>query len=278
MEISTKIQKEFEKGFLEILDVTFFLYSVSPKVNSTIKVCLILDKMICFLKKNKTNKYTEPFTPNTKHNVFKKISDEINLVLHKNVSKKATQIETLYLLIALNQLGREYRLNFYVLCNYFNIEIKKDNSLHFKNNLNYFSITVLLFYIKNVKSYAPILEQLKIMILEKFKYGKLHGWKDNTELVLLLMDCLSCPFLNNEVRDHFKNKVIAAKIKKSKNLKNYIKELKDEKYKYKKQILTLLEIYENQITLIEQERFWFTKWTEFDFGLELQAKRSQEVY
>ena len=61
-------------------------------------------------------------------------------------------------------------------------------------------------------------------------------------------------------------------------IRSYIKELKDEKYKYKKQLLTLLEITDNQITLIEQERFWFTKWTEFDFGLELQAKRSQEVY
>ena len=51
-----------------------------------------------------------------------------------------------------------------------------------------------------------------------------------------------------------------------------------DKYSFKKQLLTLLDITDNQITLIEQERFWFTKLTEFDFGLELQAKRSQEVY
>ena len=277
-EISTKTQKEFEKGFLEILDVTFFLYSVSPKVNSTIKVCLIIDKITCFCKKNKTNEYTEPLSPNSKHNIFKKISDEINLVLHKNHSVKETQIETLYLLIALSQLGREYRLNIKVLCTYFNITLKKDNSLIFNTELNYFSITVLLFYIKDISTYSRILEELKKVILEKFKIGKTSGWKDNTELVLLLMDSISCPFLNDEVRDHFKNKVKDARVRKSKNLKSYIKELKDEKYKYKKQLLTLLEITDNQITLIEQERFWFTKWTEFDFGLELQAKRSQEVY
>ena len=45
-------------------------------------------------------------------------------------SKKETQIETLYLLIALSQLGREYRLNLKVLCTYFNISIKKDNSVY----------------------------------------------------------------------------------------------------------------------------------------------------
>lgn len=277
-DISIKNQREFEKGFLEIIDVTFFLYSVSPKVNSTIKVCLILDKIIRFLKKNKTNEYIEPFSPNNKHNVFKKISDEINLILSKNKSKKETQIETLYLLIALSQLGREYRLNLNVLCSYFNATHKKDNSIKFNTHLNYFSITVLLFYIKDIEIYTPILDELKKMILEKFNDGKIYGWKDDAELVLLFFDILSCPYLNDKVREHFKNKVKSARERKSKRLNSYIKELKDEKYKYKRQLLSLVNINDNQITLIEQERFWFTKWTEFDFGLELQAKRSQEVY
>jgi len=277
-DVSTKTQKEFEKGFLEIIDVTFFLYSVSPKVNSTIKVCLIIDRINSFLKKNKTNQYKEPFTPNNKHNIFKKISDEINLVLYKNKSKNETQIETLYLLIALSQLDREYRLNLKVLCSYFNITIKRDSTVQFNTELNYFSITVLLFYIKDIKIYLPLLEGLKVVILEKFKKGKIYGWRDNTELVLLFFDILTCPYLNNEVRVHFKNKVKSARERQSKRLNSYIKELKDEKYKYKKQLLSLLGITDNQITLIEQERFWFTKWSEFDFGLELQAKRSQEVY
>lgn len=277
-EISKKTQKEFETGFLEILDVTFFLYSVSPKVNSTIKVCLIIDKITSFLKKNKTNEYKEPFTSNAKHNILKKISDEINLILQKNKTKKETQIETLYLLIALSQLGREYRLNYKVLCSYLNIKINKDNSIEFLNELNYFSITVLLFYIRNIKIYDSILKELKKLILETYNNSKITGWRDKTELVLLLMDILACPYLNNEVHDHFKNKVKDAKVRKSKSLKVYIKEFKDEKYKFKRELLNLLEINKNQILLIEQEKFWFTKWTNFDFGLELQAKRSQEVY
>ena len=277
-EIAHQKQKEFEKGFLEILDVTFFLYSVSPRVNSTIKVCLIVDKICSFLKRNKTNSYEEPFSSNSKHNVFKKISDEINLVLHKNKTNDETQIETLYLLVALNQLGREYRININTLCSYFNATISKENSVRFTSRLNYFSITVLLFYIKNIKSYNPILRGLKNIILEKFQEGKTYGWKDDTELILLFFDILTCPYLNNEVNDHLKRKVKDAKSRGSRNLKKYIKEFKDEKYKFKKTVLSLLNIEDNQIKLIEQEKFWFTKWTEFDFGLELQAKRSQEVY
>lgn len=66
------LQKQYEKGFLEILDVSFFLYSVSPRVNSTIKLSLILNKIIAFLKKNKSNLYKEPLLNHYKHNIFKK--------------------------------------------------------------------------------------------------------------------------------------------------------------------------------------------------------------
>jgi hypothetical protein len=344
-----KFEKEFEKGFLEILDVAFFLYSVSPRVNSTIKLCQIIDKIICFLKKNKTNDYTEPFLPHNKHNILKKISDEIYLILQKNKTKKETQIETLYLLIALNQLGREYRLNPKVLCSYFNIKIHSNGKIEFTNQLNYFSITVLLFYLKDIELYNNIKEKLKEHIKEKFEKAIFDSsWKSDTELILLLMDILSCPYLNNKIgnndkkmllsdldilhnfviqpitnlEDYLKNinntllnihknksseildKRIIQKIsncfkdyknelqksygfnvyKYEENLVNSILNLKNNfnkgvnVYKFKKELLNLVKITNNQIPLIKQEKFWFTKWTEFDFRMELQAKRSQEVY
>ncbi|WP_286971877.1 antiviral reverse transcriptase Drt3b [Flavobacterium sp. UBA4854] len=344
-----KFQKEFEKGFLEILDVAFFLYSVSPRVNSTIKLCLIIDKIICFLKKNKTNGYSEPFLPQNKHNVLKKISDEIYLILQKNKTKKETQIETLYLLIALSQLGREYRLNPKVLSSYFNIKIHSSGIIEFSNKLNYFSITVLLFYLKDIEVYRDIKDKLKEHIIEKFKQAVFNSnWKSDTELILLLMDVLSCPYLNDKIENNDKNKLLhdldrfhTSIIQPINNLENYLKDTKtalleiyknkslgvmdkrvfqkishcfnaykDElqkddgfnvykyeenlvdsimglknnfnkkvnKYKFKKELLNLISINSNQVNLIEQEKFWFTKWTEFDFRMELQAKRSQEVY
>lgn len=346
-----KNQKQFEKGFLEILDVAFFLYSVEPRVNSTIKICLILDKIICFLKRNKSNEYKEPFLTNYKHNIFKKISDEIFQVLQKNKSDKTTQIESLYLLIAINQLGREYRLSPKVLCSYFNIQIE-EKKIKITNNLNYFSLVVLLFYIKNIDIYNPIKEELKKYIYKKFESNKEFDWKNNTENILLLLDILSCPYLNESVKSNDKKQILtlidlfqiefikpitdletySKKLKEitneiynvhpiknkifnpshfngfSSSLKNYLNELKKNsisfssvykheeylsnyiskfrdnysdtinKYKFKKEILNLLDISSNQIDLIQSEKFWFIKWTDFDFGMELQAKRSQEVY
>jgi hypothetical protein len=245
-----KCQKQFEKALLDILDISFFLYSVEPRVNSTIKICLIIDKIISFLKKNKTNNFKEPLQSSYKHNVYKKLFDEIFQVLHKNKSDKTNQIECLYLLIALNQLGREYRLNPKTLCSYFNIE-SKNGKIIIKNELNYFCIMVLLFYIKDIKVYTPIKEELKKYIYRKFENKKVFEWRNDAELVMTLLDILSCPYLNDNNRT--------------------------DRYIYKKSILNLLNIG-NHKNLIEAEKFWFIKWINFDFSKELQAKRSQEVY
>ena len=85
-----------------------------------------------------------------------------------------------------------------------------------------------------------------------FDNKKDFDWKNETELVLTLLDVLSCPYLN-EIRG-------------------------SNKYIFKKSILNLVGITKNHKHLIESEKFWFIKWIDFDFGMELQAKRSLEVY
>lgn len=346
------LQKQYEKGFLEILDVSFFLYSVSPRVNSTIKLSLILNKIIAFLKKNKSNLYKEPLLNHYKHNIFKKISDEIYLILQKNKTEIHTPIESLYLLVALTQLGREYRLSPKNLSAYFNIQVVNDKFIIDKD-LNYFNIVVLLFYIRDIQIYKPIKDELKKYILKKFKEKKDFEWRNEAETVMLLMDILTCPFLNesiskeenitifeliNNIKTEFVRPVNNSNVdsyinslktllrelynlnpikerlidmvnlnKLSSNLKAYLEELNnypnffnqiykreqdisdaldsltnkfkvENKYKFKKDILNLLEIKSSQKRLIESEKYWFIKWNDFDFGMELQAKKSQEVY
>ena len=80
------------------------------------------------------------------------------MVLRKNQNSKYAQVETLYLLIVLKELGREYRLEENVLCKYSAIDIKNKRCEH---GLNYFSITVLLFYIEKKRRYNTTKEILK---------------------------------------------------------------------------------------------------------------------
>lgn len=231
-------EKKVTKAILELLDFTFFIYCASPRVNTTIKLCLILSKLIKFAKL-KGN-----FNHDNKHLIFKKIYDDISLVLWKNKNSEYTQVETLYLLIALKELGREYRLDETVLCEYFQVNL--DNGT-IEYNLNYFSISVLVFYIENKVRYNKFKDVLKEHIKNKFEMVPEENRLKTTELTILLFDLLSSPFLDGD----FKSELL-----------NFYK-ITD-------------KIEQNQV--VEKEGYWFAQWDKFDFVKELEAKRSQEVY
>ena len=226
------------KAILELLDFTFFIYCASPRVNTTIKLCLILSKLIKFAKL-KGN-----FNNDNKHLILKKIYDDISLVLWKNKNSEYTQVETLYLLIALKELGREYRLDETVLCEYFQVNLDNGTCEY---NLNYFSISVLVFYIENKVRYNKFKDVLKEHIKNKFEMVSEEKRLKTTELTILLFDLLSSPFIDggfkSELLDFYK---ITDKIE------------------------------QNQV--VDEEEHWFAKWDNFDFVKELEAKRSQEVY
>jgi hypothetical protein len=273
-----KKEKTFVHAFLQVLDVAFFLYSVSPRVNSTMRICMACQKIIEFSNTKNKKTGTEPFDISNKHLILKKIYDEIILILHKYKSSKFIQVETLYLLICLSELGREYRLTTLDLCNYFGIEkCKTPANFEFKHNLNYFSITVLLFYIKNIKQYECLKEPIKALIISKFDLSTKENWRNDTELMLLLFDSLTCPYLDSPYRNRTDYKKFKAAITLPDKLK-YKKRYLDVKYDFKKKLLSLNEVTLNHISIIESQKFWFTKWTGFNFGMELEAKKSLEVY
>src|SRR5208283_2375750 len=118
-----------------------------------------------------------------------------SLMLSKSKSSEHMQVETLYLLIALKEMGREYRLDETVLQDYFNIN-PKDGPC----NLNYFSISVLLFYIENKVRYNKLKDFLKTHIKKKFDEVRGKNRGKTTELTLLLFDLLTCPSIENKVR------------------------------------------------------------------------------
>lgn len=226
------------KALLEIIDLTFFIYTVTPRVNSTIKLCSITNKITQFAKL-----YLDE---DLRNRVFKKIYDEIFLVLKKDRIKEHIQIETLYLLISLKELGREYRLEESTLAYYMGIDLTKKKCTF---PLHYFSITVTLFYIGNKVRYKVIKQILKNYLISKFENISVKNRTQNTELVMLFFDLLSCPYLDKA----FKNRLFPLfGVDSSKGM------LKSK--------------------IINNRKYWFTKWDNFNFGKELEAKKSLEVY
>jgi len=237
IEDKRKNEQETVKWILELLDFTFFLYCASPRVNTTVKLCMILSKIIRFVKVGNDFDYDK------RHLVFKKIYDEIYSVLRKNRNSEYTQVETLYLLISLQELGREYRLDENFLSDCFGITLNNGKD-KYRYDLNYFSITVLLFYIKDIRRYNTLKGALEEIIMDKFK--KKNKLK-MAELTLLLFDILACPYIDNGFK------------------------------------CDLLQCYKitnvaDQNKIIKRKECWFTKWTDFDLSCELEAKKSQEVY
>ena len=140
-------ERQLVKALSSILEFVFFIYSVSPRVNTTIRLCRILRLVIYFLK-------SITITHGQKQLIYKQISDDICLILRKYRSEEQTQVETLYLLIALFELGKDYRLEEIILAEYLGVSL--DIDINLKQNvssLNYFSITVALFYMRDYGRY-----------------------------------------------------------------------------------------------------------------------------
>lgn len=223
---------------LGILEFTFFIYSVSPRVNSTITLCRILVAILSFFRNKRRS-------ADAKHLISKLIHDKICLILQKNKGSEYTQVETLYLLIVLSALGKDYWLDAGTLCSYFDIN-SDVSGCSMTRKLHYFTITVLLFYMKDKKRYNNIRTCLENHIVSSLDAaGETRYY--HAEHVLLLFDTLSCPYISESV---------------------------------KRQVLSMygVEGKKLQAEIMSLREHWFTKWVGLDYERELDFKKGYEVY
>lgn len=254
------LEKRFTAFIINVLDFIFFIYTVNPRVNSTIKLTVVLNTIISFfsgrqyfdLKELGGRKSVSRFDKISKDLVYKKIQDEIRLVLEKNKIVKHTQVETLYLLIILKELGQEYMLPADVITKYFCLNQDDSNpELKCKEDINALSIMVLLFYISSNSKYDTVRNAITNHIVEKISKTDQNKRRSNTELTLILFDSLCCPHINVDI---------------------------------KRNLLSLFEIDDTimQNNIIEfcavNQKYWFTKWGKLNLNKELNAKISLEVY
>ncbi|TXE11750.1 RNA-directed DNA polymerase [Seonamhaeicola algicola] len=255
-----KTESLFTSHIEGVIDFIFFIYSVSPRVNSTIKVSLILSKIILLFKeKNKTTKQYK-ISQNNRERVFKKILDESSFILKKNALNEYAQVESLYLLTLLRDLGKEYRLPEEILIKFLNAsEENNSEKITIKNNtLNYFSIVVLFYYIGHSQKYKKVKEALIAYTFNYIREYPNEKRGKSSEMAHLILDLLACPYLEFRIktklliyyRDDNKFSQIKKTISDSKKLHKFHK----------------------------NHKYWFTKWERFNLAKELENKKSQEVY
>ena len=244
----SKVKNQREKmmaSFLvELLDIVFFLYASNKRVNSTLKVINVLNEIIIHLDNDYEleDKIVKKYEDNIRDVVFKKIQDELSLVLKTTSVEPNTQLETLYFLIINKQLRSKYHFS--------EVEMRKYiEHITKEPKLNALSIIILLYYYGNEKRYAELKSELIEIIKKKYKEDNPEHMRKSAEFCILTLDLVSCPYLS---------------------------------YQVKKDIADFIGITEQSLkkmlVYFKRQKYMFTKWTKIDVTKELSAKISQEVY
>ena len=233
----SNVDKSFSKSMEALLGFVFFIYAVSPKVNTTIKLCRICQRVLSFYKSEKIGLSYGAL-------ISQIIYERCRSVMDHNSDGKSAKIEVMYLLVLMRQLGRNYRVDESVLGYSFGFELL-DGQYQARSRLDYFSIVTLFFYVENKSRYSLLRSALEKHVLERFRL-KRDSLIGDSEMVHLALDLTACPFVSDEI---------------------------------KTSILQMYGLPANNLLRIQKySEYWFTKWGDFDFSKELDAKVSQEVY
>lgn len=241
---SNRNEWQLTKAVLGILEFLFFIYSVSPRVNTTIKLCGILRMVIEFFR-------SRGVTHDHKHLVYKYIFDECSFAMKNATRDDITQVETLYLLVVVSNLGREYWLEERALANYLNIN-EINGVFKFRVSPNYFTTTVALFYMSNKVRYRRLREYFESEVVEQLS-AKMNVISKSAEAIMLLFDMISCPFVSELTKAKVLHLFGVSTATQQAELMDF--RMKD-----------------------GSRQLWFTSWEDFELGKALDAKRSQEVY
>ena len=162
-----QLETRLSNCLLELVDAVFFIFSENERINTTLKLSQVLNEIIIYLdndyKISKT-KTIKRFTDTTRALVFKKIRDEICLVMQRTPMNPDTQLETLYLLPVFRQMRAKYRLTSVEIERYLGIKHNEDGTMGNFPKLNAIAIIILLYYMGSSIEYEKLREALKIEI------------------------------------------------------------------------------------------------------------------
>ena len=237
------VQRKLTSFLVSLIDVVFFVFNSNRQVNTTLKLQKIINTIVIYAKRHgdfKTNPEVR-FQTISKDIIFKKIQDEIALVLSTTDSHRNTLHESLYLLILAKELGSAYL---------FTPEVIK--SFIDKSDLQYnlFACIILMYYYANHKCYDTQKTSLKEEILKKYRLVAEAERKRNSELTILTADMMTCPFVD----DAYKQELLTL------------------------MGITEMKVHRMILRFAKKQKYTFTRWTMFNLNKELQAKISQEVY
>ncbi len=177
------------RGLVSLMKFAFFIYASAPRVNISIRLTRIVATVTRSFRALAINM-------EQKHRFYKYIYDNASHQLKKNQALEFREIESLYLLLALGELGKEYWLDERIIRQHLNIELQSDGTYISFRPLNHFTITVLLFYMKGKNKYNALRHFIADQGVSKIEAREHYRHKD-AEVLMLALDLMSCPFISN---------------------------------------------------------------------------------
>lgn len=253
-EKKNKLEAMLADYLVQVCDVTFFMYSDCKRINTTLKVMNIMNKIIIYLDNDyKLDDGLEMprFTNAIRDTVFRDIQKEIEQVFRISRYSEQTPLETLFLLVTIKSLRSKYRINQDILDQYLGVQYEgmKLNPNVKQPSMNALVIILLFYYYGYSDKYKKQRYALIELATRKFKAGDRKSRGKYSELVILMLDLMACPFLRHKDR----RKMCAA-------------------MSVDESAQTQLEEY------LKKRRYMFTRWTNVNLTKELGAKVSLEVY
>ena len=231
----------------ELIDVVFFLYARSKKVNTTLKAIIALNSILDYVQSDyHYPKEASRMSKEARDVVMKKIRDEIALLFQTSTFSEYTQLEILYFLIVLKKMGSQYYMPKAVLNRYLSNKEEEKPKL---NDLNMLSVLMLLYYWGDSAKYEMERKEVLKHVKRKFELVLPRMRRQYTELMMIAIELASCPFVDYGV-------------------------------KHELLILMGVENRNERIMIIKYlNRYGFcVRWTGLNVTKELGAKISQEVY
>lgn len=250
-----QLESRLTNYLMELVDAVFFIFSENERINTTLKLSQVLNEIIIYLDNDYNlakTKTIKRFTDNIRAIVFKKIRDEICLVMQRSPMNPDTQLETLFILPVFRQMRAKYRLTSVEIEKYLGVEWKADGSVKSFPKLNAIAVIILLYYMGSSSVYNKLREALKMEIMKMYEQMPKIRKHRSAEMAILALDLAACPYLG------------------------------DKHISYKRKILQSMGISKADADYIAEymktQKYMFTKWTGVNVTKELNAKISQDVY
>ena len=244
--VRNRMEVSLGKFIVNLIDSVFFLYAGSQRVNTTLKMMDILNLIIITFDSNYEDNTVKRFNQEMRDYIFSKIHNEVSLVFQRIRHDENAQIDTLYLLLLIKRLRSKHRLSEFEIKRY--MGNTNDESFTFPK-LNAIAIEILLYYFGNEQRFFELKNELMNSVIKKYKDVSEKTRKISTELVILTLDLMTCPYIKMEV---------------------------------KKKIGELMGIKKDDVhammRYLKKHKTMFMRWEGIDITKELNAKVSQEVY